>query len=51
MNMELLSTVIEVVFSGHMLYVAPFLFLMMLTLFADRIIDLIHVALNKRKYY
>ncbi|SEO80312.1 hypothetical protein SAMN04488134_11354 [Amphibacillus marinus] len=48
--MALLNIVIEVVFSGHMLYVAPFLFLMMLTLFADRLIDLIYDAFDKRKY-
>ncbi|WP_017473321.1 hypothetical protein [Amphibacillus jilinensis] len=49
MSNDLLSAVIEVIFGGYMLYVAPFLFLMMIVLFSDRLIDLIYSALEQKK--
>ena len=41
MNLDLLQGIADVVFGGYMLYLAPFLVLMMATLFADRLIDLV----------
>ncbi|WP_194842087.1 hypothetical protein [Gracilibacillus salitolerans] len=52
MNSNLLQATIEVVFMGHMMYVAPFLLLMMSVLFIDRIVDFIKtVVANKRTGY
>lgn len=41
MNPELLQGTIDIVFKGNMLYLAPMMFIFMVTLFADRLIDLI----------
>ncbi|UOQ47223.1 hypothetical protein MUN88_14220 [Gracilibacillus caseinilyticus] len=53
MDNDLMQSVIEVVFMGHMKYVAPFLLLMMSTLFVDQIINLVKgiLANNKRVRY
>lgn len=49
MNSDLLKAVIDVVFGGHMLYVAPFLFLIMIVLFAERMIDLIYDSIHSKR--
>lgn len=46
MDGQLLQSIIDIVFRGNMLYLAPFLFLMMVILFADRIIELIIQAVK-----
>lgn len=52
MDGELLQSMIDVVFKGNMLYLTPFLFLMMVILFADRLIELVFNAMeNKRNRY
>ncbi|AIF45728.1 hypothetical protein [Virgibacillus sp. SK37] len=47
MSAEILQAVVDIVFSGYMLYLAPFLFLLMVVLFADRLIDLVTISLEK----
>lgn len=44
MNMELLQGVIDIVFKGNLLYLSPFIFLLMVILFADNLIALIFNA-------
>jgi hypothetical protein len=51
MNTELLSQIIQVVFEGHLKYIAPFLFLIMITLFSQKLIDLMMGIFSKRKFY
>jgi len=51
MNLDLLQAIIEVVFKSNMLYLTPFLFLMMVVLFSDRIIDLLFTAIDRRRSY
>lgn len=46
--MELLQQMVDVVFGGYMLYLAPFLLLMMGTLFSERLIDLIMSSVGER---
>ncbi|CDQ42133.1 hypothetical protein [Virgibacillus salexigens] len=41
MNGELLQGIADIVFGGYMLYLAPFLLLMMVIQFGDRLIELI----------
>lgn len=41
MDLTLVQAVINVVFSGYLLYLSPLLFLLMIVLFADRLIDLL----------
>lgn len=48
MEGELLQDIADIVFSGYMLYLAPFLLLMMGTLFADRLIELIFNSLEEK---
>lgn len=52
MNTELLQGVIDIVFKGNMLYLSPVLFLLMVILFADKLIEFIYNALgneNRRR--
>lgn len=46
MNTELLQGMIDIVFKGNMILLAPFLFLLMLILFADRLIELIYNSIG-----
>jgi positive regulator of sigma E activity len=48
MSDELIRWVLDIIFSEFMLYISPMIFLMMIALFADRIIELIHKALSVR---
>ena len=41
MDSDLLQGVIDIVFKGNMLFLSPILFLLMVILFADRLIELI----------
>jgi len=50
MDSGLLQATIDIVFKSNMLYLSPFLFLMMAILFSDRLIDLIFNALERRRY-
>lgn len=50
MDGELLQGIADVVFSGYMLYLAPFLLLMMGTLFADRLIELIMNSVEQKSH-
>jgi hypothetical protein len=47
MNTDLLQNVIDIVFKGNLLYLSPLLFLLMVVLFSDRLIDLIYNALGR----
>lgn len=47
MDMELLQATIDIVFKGNMLYLSPFLFILMIILFSDRLIDLVYSAIGK----
>lgn len=51
MDIGLVQAILDVVFKGNMLYLAPFLFLMMVILFADRLIDLIFNSLDRKRGY
>lgn len=46
MDDNLLQSVIDIVFKGNLLYLSPVLFLLMIILFADRLIELIYKALG-----
>lgn len=41
MEINLIQSMIDIVFKGNLLYLSPILFLLMAILFADRLIDLI----------
>ena len=41
MNTDLLQGIIDIVFKGNMLFLSPILFLLMIILFSDRLIELI----------
>ena len=49
---EIISMILEIVFSKFMLYLAPMLFLLMAILFSDRLISLIYdtIAYKRREY-
>lgn len=46
MDANLIQSMIDIVFKGNLLYLAPVLFLFMVVLFADRLIDLIGNAIS-----
>lgn len=48
MSSELLQGIIEIVFKGNLLYLSPILFILMIVLFSDYIVDLLHTALNTK---
>lgn len=41
MDTELLQGMIDIVFKGNLLYLSPFLFLLMAILFTDKLIELV----------
>lgn len=41
MNTGLLQGMIDIVFKGNLLYLSPMLFLLMVVLFADKLIELV----------
>ncbi|WP_198671293.1 hypothetical protein [Paraliobacillus sp. X-1268] len=53
MDADLLQATIDIVFKGNLLYLAPFIFLLMVILVADRFIDLIvgSIKTNRRSRY
>jgi hypothetical protein len=53
-NAELLQGMIDIVFKGNLLYLSPILFLLMVIMFSDRLIDLIYNAIGRnsgRRHY
>ncbi|GIN62757.1 hypothetical protein J27TS8_27500 [Robertmurraya siralis] len=48
MSSELIQEVLNIIFSKHMIYLAPMIFLFMAILFTDRIIEIIQNALADR---
>lgn len=46
MNTEMIQAVLEVVFKSHFVYLSPFLFLLMIVMFGDRLIDLFFEAIS-----
>lgn len=44
MNMELVQGMIDIVFKGNMIFLAPFLLVLMTILFAETIINLVYRA-------
>lgn len=48
MDDNLLQSVIDIVFKGNMLYLSPALFLLLVILFADRLIGLIYTAISSQ---
>lgn len=53
MDSGLLQATIDVVFKGNLLYLVPFIFLLMVILVADRFIDLIvgSIKTKRRSHY
>lgn len=51
MNTEIIEAILEVVFQRYFVYLTPVLFLLMVVLFADRIVDLIYnsIATKSRR--
>ncbi|MBM7543256.1 hypothetical protein [Amphibacillus cookii] len=47
--MNLLQLTLDVIFGGYMPYLAPLLFLLMVILFVDRLIDFIYNAIGRQK--
>lgn len=47
MNAELLQGMIDIVFKGNLPYLAPVIFLLMVIMFSDRLIDLIYNAMGR----
>jgi hypothetical protein len=47
MNTDLLQGMVDIVFKGNLLYLSPILFLLMVILFSDRLIDLIYKAIDR----
>lgn len=48
MNAELLQGITDIVFKGNLLFLSPFLFLLMVILFADRLVGLIYDSMQTR---
>lgn len=49
MSGELLQSVIDIVFKGTLLYLSPVLFLLMVVLFADKVILLVYNTIDTEK--
>lgn len=49
MDTELLQIMIDIVFKGNLLFLSPFLFLLMVILFSDRLIELIYESFSSSK--
>lgn len=47
MSQELLQAMIDIVFKVNLVYLSPVLFLLMVILFSDRLIDLIYNAMGR----
>ncbi|MEK4872684.1 hypothetical protein [Niallia sp. FSL W8-1348] len=41
MSIELMQGIIEIVFKGNLLYLSPILFILMVVIFSDHLIELI----------
>ncbi|MBZ9534493.1 hypothetical protein KGR20_09515 [Cytobacillus oceanisediminis] len=54
MSIELMQGIIEIVFKGNLLYLSPILFILMVVIFSDHLIELINRALTtnegRRRY-
>lgn len=48
MDAELLQNMIDIVFKGNLVFLSPFLFLLMVILFADRLIELIYESFSSK---
>ncbi|MFC5732172.1 hypothetical protein [Cytobacillus gottheilii] len=46
MDVEFIQHIFEIVFKGHLLYLAPLLFLLMSIVFAEQLIGLINTAFS-----
>jgi hypothetical protein len=46
MNSELLQGMIDIVFKGNLLFLTPFIFLLMVTLFTDRLVEFISTSIG-----
>jgi positive regulator of sigma E activity len=47
-NNELIQWVLEIIFSNYFIYLSPLIFLFMIALFTDRIVEVLHKALTVR---
>ncbi|MDQ0412892.1 hypothetical protein J2S25_001074 [Mesobacillus stamsii] len=48
MDTALLQGMIDIVFKGNLVFLSPFLFLLMVILFSDRLIELIYESFSSR---
>ncbi|MFC4323687.1 hypothetical protein [Litchfieldia salsa] len=48
MNSEITSAILEITFSRLLVFIVPFLFLLMITLFSEEMIDLIYKSVKRR---
>lgn len=48
MDITLVQAITDIVFRGNLLYLSPILFLLMVILFADRLIDLIKNSISHK---
>ncbi|WP_176466661.1 hypothetical protein [Terribacillus saccharophilus] len=46
MDMDLIQAMLDIVFKGNLLYLTPVLFVVMVVLFAERLIELVVMALG-----
>jgi hypothetical protein len=51
MSTELIQAVVDTIFKGNMLFLAPILFVLGGLLFADRLIELLFNAIGERRSY
>ncbi|MDG5787782.1 hypothetical protein QA612_09745 [Evansella sp. AB-P1] len=51
MNTQILESVLQVIFTNLFPYLAPLLFLFMVILFSDRLIDFLYKAFRNRRIY
>ncbi|WP_313799084.1 hypothetical protein [Cytobacillus sp.] len=49
MNGGLTQEVLNIIFSKYMVYLSPMIFVLMVALFSERIIDLIYQAIDKKR--
>lgn len=49
MNGGLTQEVLNIIFSKYMMYLSPMIFVLMVALFSERIIDLIYQAIDKKR--
>lgn len=48
MNGELITVALDIIFSKYMVYLAPMIFMFMVLLFSDRLIELIQNAVTSK---